>query len=384
MIDSRDAIFSNNVPERANSQIQDWDFHGADTNCHLHGLHPYPARFIPQIPRKAIQEWSESGDLILDPFCGCGTTLLEGSLLGRRTIGIDNNAVALLVSKAKTIQYLTEDLESLKSFTSSLDERIESATNSECWYPDYESCGYWFDDRAIYDLGRLKALIDKMSGRPHILASAVFSSIIVRISFQDSDTRYARKPYDYAPDFAIKTFKNKMRDAIVRASELIDTKRTEAEVIRGDSRNLAFLQDSTINLIVTSPPYLNAYDYHKYHRHRLHWIGGDVKFARDTEIGKHDVFTRPHATPDQYFVDMEQCFGEWSRVLKKNGKALVVIGDAIVSGKPVHVADIFVEIAKKYGLSNPHWWIRKLDVNKKSFNQHARINMEHVLLFEKE
>ena len=80
---------------------EDWDFSGENTQYLLHRLHSYPARFIPQIPKRAITRWSKPGDLVLDPFCGSGTTLLECSLAGRNSIGIDNNPVATLISRAK-------------------------------------------------------------------------------------------------------------------------------------------------------------------------------------------------------------------------------------------------------------------------------------------
>jgi len=81
-----------------------WDFAGEDTQRYLHSLHPYPARFIPQLPRKAVEEYTTPGQTVLDPFAGCGTALLESVIAGRNAIGIDNNAVACLVSRAKTAQ----------------------------------------------------------------------------------------------------------------------------------------------------------------------------------------------------------------------------------------------------------------------------------------
>ena len=118
---------------------------------------------------------------------------------------------------------------------------------------------------------------------------------------------------------------------------------------QADSRSLPFIPSNSVSLIVTSPPYLNAYDYHKYHRQRIHWIDGDVSMARDLEIGKHDEFTRRGATPAKYFQDMKECFLEWSRVLRGRGKCLVVVGDAIVSGQPVPVADTFIDLMQELG-----------------------------------
>lgn len=379
----RKAIYSENYVK--NELSQDWDFHGEETQPHLHSLHPYPARFIPQIPRKAIQELSKVGDTVLDPFCGGGTTLLESILLNRNAIGIDNNEVAYLISKAKTTHYSEEDLENLKLFVKSIDFSLyNSEDNKIIIIPKYDRIFYWFDEQAVLDLGKLRGLIDQLDGKIKLLALAVFSSIIVRFSYQDSDTRYSRKQQEYKIGSAIENYKTKLCYAISRAEEIVNSPKALSEVFLGDGRKIDFIEKETINLIVTSPPYLNAYDYHKYHRHRLHWIDGNVKLARDHEIGKHDVFTRPNADPSLYFKDMNDCFIEWYRVLKKNGKALIVIGDAIVNKKPIAVADQFIEQLIDIGFKLDQKWVRTLESNKKSFNSASRINKEHVLLVSKQ
>ena len=80
----------------------DWDFDGAKTSYLTHGIHPYPAKYIPQIPNALIQELSAVGDVVADIFCGSGTTLVEAITLKRHAIGIDANPLACLISKAKT------------------------------------------------------------------------------------------------------------------------------------------------------------------------------------------------------------------------------------------------------------------------------------------
>ena len=158
---------------------------------------------------------------------------------------------------------------------------------------------------------------------------AIFSSIIVRVSFQDSDTRYAKIDRTVKPTDIDKIFKAKLTQVISQLPEIMLPYRSPVSVYQADARNIPFIKSNSVSLIVTSPPYLNAYDYHKYHRQRLHWIDGNVEFARNIEIGSHDEFTKPNAKPDQYFVDMDACFAEWARVLEKDGHCVVVVGDAL-------------------------------------------------------
>jgi len=378
----REAIYWNGMSQTVNSSNGEWDFHNEDTQQHLHALHPYPARFVPQIPRKAILTWSNPGDYVLDPFCGCGTTILESILLGRPAVGVDNNPVAVLVSQAKAACYTYDDIAELKQLMNELD-RLARFDVSDEYIPDYHNRMYWFSEEAIIDLGKLKTVLSQLPERPRLLAMSVFSSIIIRASNQDSDTRYTRVERKYIKGNAVNWFKGKMTDMMDRLQQIILLPKSHATIYCADSRNLGFIGEKSVSLIVTSPPYLNAYDYHKYHRHRMHWIDGDVIFARDTEIGKHDTFTRPKATPERYFRDMFECFEQWAHVLVSGGHAFIVIGDAIVNGKPVPVGDTFISLCEDIGLLFQQRWIRTLQKERKSFNQNARIDREHLLLFKK-
>lgn len=374
-------------PEEVDSE--NWDFTGEDTQYLLHSIHPYPARFVPQIPRRAISRWSSLDDLVLDPFCGSGTTLLEALLSGRDSIGVDNNAVATLVSRAKVAQYDEPSLQAVESLVRKVRARL--AGNSVLVPlarpdvpPNYPTRSKWFTPEAVADLSWLRGQIHDLPGLSEELALAVFSSVVVRASNQDSDTRYAATSRQYVPRSALTWWTSRASAAVARAREVIRLRKPSTHtVVTADSRNLPFIEDEGVTLIVTSPPYLNAYDYHKYHRHRLHWIGADVEFARDMEIGGHDVFTRPGAAPEPYFADMEQCMSEWHRTLREGGHALVAVGDAVVSHEFVPVGDRLVKIASALGFSLERRWIRHIDSSRKSFNQSARIKREHLLLFRK-
>jgi DNA modification methylase len=382
----REAIYTNAKGVRKlHAEGQEWNFHDADTREHLHSLHPYPAKFIPQIPRKAISLWTKAGEVVYDPFCGCGTTLLEAKLMGRPSIGVDNNAVACLVSKAKTASYSASDIKRATSFLASLDRTLATLKPRKDLIPKNENFLYWFSAPVLERLSGIKSLVLSQPEPLRTLFLAVFSAIIVRVSYQDSDTRYAKIERGVRPQNVDSAFAAKLSDIVGRLpSLLVSSKVAAVAVHQADSREVGFIPDSTVSLIVTSPPYLNAYDYHKYHRQRLHWIDGDVALARDIEIGTHDEFTRPGATPDAYFKDMDACFGEWRRVLRPGARCLVVIGDAIVSKKPVRVADTFIELMEQQGMSLEKHSIRELHATSRAFNvRNSRVTHEHLLLFKK-
>ncbi|MCK4820441.1 hypothetical protein KA005_32050, partial [bacterium] len=101
----------------------DWTFAGGRTNYMTHGLHPYPARMIPQIARKLIVRYSEEGNTVWDPFCGSGSAFVESMLTARNSVGTDLNPFAIFLSKVKTTPL---DSEILRKSNMSLNRRIDS------------------------------------------------------------------------------------------------------------------------------------------------------------------------------------------------------------------------------------------------------------------
>lgn len=379
----RKAIYTNEDIDILLEKGKEWNFHEEETQEHLHSLHPYPAKFIPQIPRKAILKWSKIDDLVYDPFTGCGTTLLEASLLGRPSIGTDNNSVAITVSKAKTAIYSDVDLAALINFNNTFDSLISNRHPDLNLIPNNKNFVYWFSEEILSRLSILKSLILDQAEPIKSLLLAVFSSIIVRVSFQDSDTRYAKVTKTINPSDVNRIFKSKLKEAILQLPEVIVPIRASVEIHQADARYIPFINSASVSLIVTSPPYLNAYDYHKYHRQRIHWLDGNIEFARDIEIGSHDEFTRTGAKPDQFFTDMGQCFDEWMRVLKSGGRCVIIIGDAIVSKEPVQVGDTFIKILLSKGFELEERSIRQLHTTKRAFNSNSRINKEHLIVVRK-
>src|SRR3989344_6934272 len=116
-----------------------WDFKDSQTQYLTHKYHSYPARFIPQIPRAFIQLFTKEGDTILDPFCGCGTTLVESTLLKRHSIGNDFNPLATLLSKVKTTSLSDQQLIKIDSLIKLIEARIKKNNLKESDLPELPS-----------------------------------------------------------------------------------------------------------------------------------------------------------------------------------------------------------------------------------------------------
>ena len=115
----------------------DWDFKDFTTQYLSHKFHSYPARFIPQIPLAFIRLFTNEGDTVLDPMCGCGTTLVEAFLNNRNCIGNDFNPLAVLISKVKTtlipeteFRYLESKFNQTKRYLDLDYSRIEERANN--------------------------------------------------------------------------------------------------------------------------------------------------------------------------------------------------------------------------------------------------------------
>src|SRR5437868_3993873 len=102
-----------------------WDFAEASTNTATNTMHPYPAKFIPQIPKHFVEQLSKKGDTVYEPFLGSGTTAVEANILGRNSIGNDVNELAVLISKVKTTPIPNKKLISLDSLLNRIYHRIE-------------------------------------------------------------------------------------------------------------------------------------------------------------------------------------------------------------------------------------------------------------------
>lgn len=369
----------------------DWNFLGVQTNYLTHGLHPYPAKFVPQIPNALIQELSNVGDTVADIFCGSGTTLVEALILKRNAVGIDANPLACLISTAKTIILEQDDLEELfelKSSTSRLIDSINDDFKSQYWRPAYPKLSFWFDNFVIEELAELFHLCSAIKGeKAKSLALCVFSAIIVAVSRQDSDTRYVRREKSLKPTDTIRKFISSLTSAIKASVEFsaIAENRFKCSIIHESALNQPIMPN--INLIVCSPPYPNAYSYHLYHMTRMIWLQMDQPKFKQEEIGSHRKYSskgKNAANEDTFKYEFNIIMNWISRFLKNNGYACFVVGDSTIAGKVVDNAEIISQAANLVNLTEVARIGREIQSTKKSFNPViGKIKKEKILILKK-
>jgi excisionase family DNA binding protein len=374
---------------------QDWSFHSETTNSLTHGIHPYPAKFPPQIPARLIEILTRPGEVVLDPFCGSGTTLVEALRLNRAVVGTDINPVAVLLSEAKTLR-VTHDTECTME---ELEHAVESDAARErgepmlfshreppCRSPPPPSIpnlNHWFGSIAIKEigfvLGRIERLTDKAAGKA---ARAALSSIVVMASNQDSETRYTARSKNLVPGEILGAFLRKLREMrglLVAFREA--TPAREARVLLVDARHLPADRVGPVDAVVTSPPYANAFDYHLYHRHRLYWLGYDPAELRRLEIGSHLNYQRRGNGIETYRRDMKHCLESIANVLKPGRPCAFVVGDSIFFGKVVDNAKVIADVACELGYKCLTVVERRIHPVKRSMIQPARrARIEKIVL----
>ncbi len=379
--------------------ILDWDFVTSETEYLNHSVHPYPCKFIPQIPNTLIQSLSTVGETVLDPFCGSGTTLVEALRLNRQTIGIDANPIAALISRVKTNIISTKEETTLRSIVSDYIDKadyLKKKQNSLFLVDDIDNgtifdeqtlkwIEQWYDNCVILELYNIrKNCMVIHNNKARDVALAALSSILVNVSKQDSDTRYVRrikniKPGDTFSKFA-KSLDN-ITNQVIQFSKEINPNFT-AQVLCAN-----ILQDPSINdvdLVVCSPPYPNAYSYHLYHRSRMLWLGMDQNKFKDIEIGSHRKYSakgKNAASIETFKQELNHILIWLSNLLSKDRYVCFVLGDSIIGGEIFKNDEIFINVSKHIGYKVEANIKRNLLPSKKSFNPLiGKIKDEHIVI----
>lgn len=356
-----------------------------------HNFHSFPAKFVPQIPKILINKLSTPGSIVMDPFSGSGTTLVEAKLAGRHSIGLDINPISLLISKTKTTvltnaEFLKIDkiLEKIQKDFNVCD--IENPKNYVT-IPEIYNLDLWFQKNVQIELGIIKKNIDAEKDtkiRNFLLTG--FSAIINPVSNQISDTKYASINKNIATKNTITKFVAKIIGMKQRLNEFSKlAKDVSCKIYDCSTLSIKPVNDEQVDLIVTSPPYANTYDYYLYHRHRMEWLECYSKRPQSLEIGSRNKHSDDNLGIQSYLDSMERSMNEFHRVLKDDSFLCMVIGDSIKDKKLIKMDTEFMKLGKNIGFKTKQCF--SYDIRKYStyFRWAEKIpdKKGHIIIFQK-
>jgi len=359
----------------------DWDFKDFTTQYLSHKLHSYPARFIPQIPLTFIKLFTEETDFVLDPMCGCGTTLVEAFLNNRNSIGNDFNPLAVLIADVKTalipaqdFEYLEKKILKMKRYLDLDYGRIEQRENS---LPN-RLVSKIFNKAIIGKLETIREMIMELKDEGHnnlydlgrVALSSTIWSLVENGNGLDVDNTFIKKI-------------QMMKRELLEMSKIV-TNKPSVKVIQGDARKLE-VNSNSIDLIVTSPPYVNALDYYRTHMYNMLWLGMDFDIFRKHEIGGHSHFIMNRfRLLSEYLGDMLRSMIEMNRVLKKNKICTIVVGNSSLEYELIESYKFFASFAAKIGFKQLKIIFRRIDKTKKYTSAGiGQINDEYIVVLKK-
>jgi hypothetical protein len=358
-------------------------------------VHPFPARMAPEI---AFQECSglSEGSIVVDPMVGSGTTVHAAARAGCRAIGADVDPLAVLMTRVRTtpidsealIAVGTETVQKAKSYRLSREIRAIDADPETRRFVDY-----WFAGSQQYDLRALAILIEGVPNQT--IRSALWVAFSRLIVTKDKGASLGRDVSHSRPHKVRETNDfNVLRQfeiAIKRLASVLTCAELPGHTtaIRGDARFLS-LGDGGVDMVITSPPYLNAIDYLRGHRLSLVWLGFTVAHIRrirgesvGAERGLNATITpiltemrsalggfsglesRYKRIVDRYMVDLVHLYREQARVLRRGGTAVTVIGNSAVRGNFLQNDAAATAAAEFNGLRLNHRYERPLPTDRR-------------------
>ncbi len=359
----------------------DWDFKDFITQYLTHRFHSYPARFIPQIPLTLIKLFTDEGDTVLDPFCGCGTTVVEAFLNDRNSIGNDFNPLAVLITKVKTtlideteFGYLNRKLSVMARYPDLNHGCVEAMSEN---LPN-RKISKIFNMAIISKLEAIRETLLEVKEEGHDdvydLGRTALSSTIRALVETGNGTDVG--------DMFLRKVKN-MRERLKETDKIV-TNIPDVQAIDGDARRLEVETDS-VDLIVTSPPYVNALDYYRVHMYNMIWLGMDFDLFRKHEVGGHSHFiANRFRLLSEYLGDMLRSMIEMNRVLKSEGLCAIVVGNSSLEYELIESHRFFAEMAEDIGFEPVKIVHRNIDKTKKYTSADVgKIDDEYILVMQK-
>lgn len=355
----------------------------------IHSFHRFFGKLIPAIPASAIELFTEPGDLVFDPFCGSGTTLVEALVRGRDAVGIDINPLAVLISRVKTTR---SDPEALRlAAKRALREGRVILENGLPEPPYCINIHHWYRPGAIRELAALHAAVgEEPDERARDFLSAVLSAVNRNVSNAD-------------PQHVFPGYSKRLRRLDAERGRIIDVFQTFA---RGVDKRIGYLEDLNgklnngaratvllasadeppalgrpVDLVVTNPPYVSSVRYLETLKLEMSWAGfisgpeeyreldrrqfGSERFGVDETrrfLPSGDdladaIARRLHSsgqgkmgrTVCLFFRRMGRAVGSWDRLLRAGGRIVLKLSPSRVRGEVVPTQEIVAAMLRRLG-----------------------------------
>lgn len=359
---------------------EDWAFSGQSSkNRFTHTYHRYPAKFVPNLVNKLIEEYTLPDDTIADVFAGCGTTLVESKIHGRPSIGVDVNPVARMITEAK-INPL--DPRQLAGHVEIFLRRLTNFTPDRVYYArKHPRIDYWFREEEKNKIAFLYARARRVRhpGRRAFYLCAISNILKPCSRWLQSGTKPQLDPSrtdNIADPFSRIAFQ--LRQMMKQNQQYFDSlvlsglMETSCEIRDADARATG-IASGTVAAVITSPPYVTSYEYADIHQLTGYWFEyfDDLRSFRKKFIGtfyseaiqveptssiakqivgalkkRSSKYAREVA---KYFQDMSDVSKEIKRILRPNGVACIVIGNTALKGVDIRSAQAFAEMLQQDG-----------------------------------
>jgi DNA modification methylase len=385
-----------------------------------HGLHKYPAKFFPELPRWLIKRYSQENDMILDPFSGSGTTNLEALLLNRNSVGIDVDPFSRFISTVKVTPLAEKELIETQESLLSAVEDYQPTLVSESDIPFFPYRDNWFNREIILELAYLKKAIESLDKCEHIkdFFKVCFSSIIRSVSNADDNcTRTViRKVLNKQvnPSDALRKF---VETVLVKVPKMIEFSQNVPQGVtvsfpeNMDARNIKY-DAGTFDLVLTSPPYANAVDYPRTHQLELYWLGfadGTLTPLKKKHVGTESVSSQDYRIRHQigveaadsviekifekdprrayiafkYLNDMQKNLDEVYSVLRDGGRYIIVVGNNRMRGQLFESWKYLMALAENIGFDIENYFGSEIIKHFIKVPREERINTDWILVLRK-
>jgi hypothetical protein len=303
---------------------------------HVHRLHPYHGKFIPQLVEVLLDRYLPVGGHVLDPFAGSGTTLVQALESGMDATGVELAAFNCLLMRVKTARYDSEALrDEIHDVVGRLDALKTTARPNAYmrrWYsPTAAKQLLAFRDQAQSDVLRVILSRAARSARRAAHFDLEAPSEPMTAEYWCHKHRRMCRPVESANGFlrryALDTLARIADFAVVR----VDTR--EARVVHGDSRAIEY--DDVFDGVLTSPPYPGLIDYHEQHRYAYELLG--LQERRELELGKGAT----KAALEEYSKGIADALANAASALAPGAPVLVVVNDR---------RDLYPDILERAGL----------------------------------